>query len=221
MTKTVTMPVAELILDYDLYPRHHIDTTNVTSISQAIDAGEQLPPVVADLGSKRVTDGFHRVTAYLRQSPDSRIKVTLIDYPDEQTMFVDAVQRNARHGVKLSSFDRARTVLIGDRLSIDTERLAGALAVDVDVLAKLRAARTAYDKSGKPVAIKRNARHLAGSKITERQERANRRAQGWPLSFHVDQIINAIEGDLVDWDDPRNGEAVARLREVLAAVPAA
>ena len=217
MSRTVTMAASELVIDFDLYPRHHIDSSNTRSIMEAIDAGETLPPIIADAASKRVVDGVHRTTAALRKDPDARVKVTLVEYADDGEMFLDAVRRNARHGVKLNNYDRARVLNIGDRLGVDEAAVAGALAVDVDVTAKLRAARTAYGSDGRPVEIKpRAAKHLAGTKLSEKQERAVRRSQGWPLYFHCDQIINAIEGDLVDWSDERNTEAIDRLRAALS-----
>lgn len=218
---TKTMPASELVIDFNLYPRHHIDRTNVRAIKEAMEAGEKVPAVIADAASLRVIDGVHRTTGALERDPAALIRVTLVEYADEGEMFLDAVRRNARHGVKLSSYDRARVVNVGDRLGIDPEAVAGALAVTVDVTERLRAARTAYDQQGKPVEIKRAARHLAGSKLTEKQRKANKRSQGWPLYFHCEQIINAIEGDLVDWTDERNTEALARLRAAISQSAAA
>lgn len=219
--KTKTMPAAELVIDFNIYPRHHVDRTNVRAIKEAIVSGEELPAVVADAASLRVIDGVHRVTGNLEIDENARIKVALVDYADEGEMFLDAVRRNARHGVKLSNYDRARVIHVAERLGIDDDAVAGALATTVDVTARLKAARTAYDDKGKPVQIKRAARHLAGSKLSQKQKRANERSQGWPLYFHCEQIINAIEGDLVDWTDERNTEALGRLREAIAQSAAA
>ena len=220
--RTKNMPASELVIDFNLYPRHHVDRTNVRAIKEAMSAGEDLPAVVADAASLRVIDGVHRVTGALELDENATIKVALIEYDDEAAMFLDAVRRNARHGVKLSSYDRARVVHVAERLGIDEEAVAGALATTVDVTARIKAARTAYDKdTGKPVQIKRAARHLAGSKLSKKQQRANQRSQGWPLYFHCEQIINAIEGDLVDWTDERNTEALARLRAAIAQSAAA
>lgn len=218
---TKTVRAAELVIDFNIYPRHHVDRTNVRSIKEAILAGEELPPVVVDSENHRVIDGVHRVTAALEIDENSQIKVQLVEYPDTASMFLDAVRRNARHGVKLSNFDRARVSIIAEELGIDEDAVAGALSTTVDVMQALKAKRTAYDDKGKPVEIKRSAQHLAGSRLSQKQQRANQRSQGWPMWFHVDQIINQIQGDLVDWSDVRNGEALERLRAVLATVEVA
>lgn len=218
MARTTTIRAADLVLDFDLYPRHRLDDTNIRRITDALEAGEKLPPVIACSATNRVADGFHRTEAVLRRDPDGTIRVQFHDYPTEQDLFLDAVARNARHGVTLNNWDRARVIQLGDRLGVDPAAVAGALAVTIDVTEKLRAARTAYTPDGQPVAIKRSARHLAGHQLTERQERANRRSQGWPVWFHCDQIVNAIEGDLVDWTDQKNREGLDRLTAALEGV---
>jgi hypothetical protein len=211
--RTKQIPAAKLVLDYKLYPRHHLDDVNVRGIANSLDAGEEPPPVVAERSTLRVVDGFHRVAAYLRRDTEAVIAVELVDYESDAELFEDAMRRNARHGVKLNPFDRSRCVQIGTELGLDVDRIAGALAVDVDVLGKLKAAKTAYDHDGKPLPIKRPLRHLAGQRLTERQERANRRSSGWSVRFHAEQIIQAIEGDVCDWTDEAT---VTALREVQA-----
>jgi hypothetical protein len=190
---------ASLILDYNLYPRHKLSPVNIRTISQAVAVGEQIPPVIADQASRRVIDGFHRVTEALRRDGD--VAVEWHDYADDAAMLVDAIARNARHGMPLEPFDRARCIELAADVGVGLDRLAGALAVNVDILGELHASRTAYDPDGKPVTIKRNLRHKAGSKLTGRQVEANRRSSGWPVRFHAEQIILAVEADLVPDDE--------------------
>lgn len=210
---TERLAASRLVLDFKLYPRHHLDDVNVKAIGNAIDTGEAPPPVVAERSTLRVVDGFHRVTAYLRRDTDAIIDVQLVDYTSDAELFEDAMRRNARHGVRLNPFDRSRCVQIGTELGLDVGRIAGALAVNVDVLGKLRAAKTAYDNTGKALPIKRPLRHLAGQRLTERQERANQRSSGWSVRFHAEQIVTAIQGDVCDWSDE---PTVTALREVHA-----
>lgn len=214
---TEQIPAAKLVLDYKLYPRHHLDDVNVKGIANSLDAGEETPPVVAERSTLRVVDGFHRVSAHLRLDSDAVIEVQLVDYASDAELFEDAMRRNARHGVKLNPFDRSRCVQIGGELGLDMDRIAGALAVNVDVLGKLRAAKTAYDGDGKALPIKRSLRHLAGQRLTDRQEKANRRASGWSVRFHAEQIVSAIEGDVCDWTDEATVAALRKVHGLLSA----
>lgn len=216
MTRRAEMVSAEsLVLDFNLYPRHALSSVNLRRIGEAIAVGEQLPPVRADRASRRVIDGFHRVTWKLRAGQP--VEVEWHDYADDAAMLLDAIALNARQGMPLEPYDRARCLELADGLGIDLDQLAGALAVDLDVLGKLRATRTAFDPEGKPVMIKRSLRHKAGGKLTRRQVEANRRASGWSVRFHAEQIILAIEADYVP-EDEATAQALARLAELLPSV---
>lgn len=210
--KPQMVPAASLVLDFGLYPRHQLIGVNLRTLNEALDAGETLPSVIVDRTSKRVIDGFHRVTLALRRDED--IAVEWRTYKDDAAMFLDAVALNARHGVPLEPFDRARCLEIADGFGIGVSTLASALAVNVDVLGALRATRTAFTPKGAPVTIKRSLRHKAGTKLTEKQVKANERSSGWPVSFHANQIVEAIEADLVP-DDAQTRDAIARLKRVL------
>lgn len=221
-TRPKKLPAASLVLDYNIYPRHHIDSANVSRLRQAIEAGEQLPPVIADRESLRVIDGFNRITAWLRIDEAATIEVELRDYADDAAMFLDAVALNARHGLALSTYDKSRCMMLAEQLTIDPEAIAGAMSITVDTAAKLRAVKTAYDDKGSPLPIKRPLRHLAGSKLTKKQEHANQRSSGWSVRFHAEQIVQAIDGDIVDWSDAAAVEALRLMVEkVMSALPVA
>lgn len=211
-----SLPASELVLDFSFYPRHTLDRHNLRSILTALEAGEHLPPVRADRASRRVTDGFHRVTAYLRLDANLPVEVDLIDYPDEAAMLLDAGRANARHGARLTSYDQAHYLGLCDGRGISREDAAEALAITVDKADAIRRSRTGYDKAGRPLQIKRSARHLAGQELDDSQVRANERSSGWPLSFHCEQIINALDGGIFNWDEESEVAALRHLSEVLA-----
>lgn len=203
--------VANITTDEKIYPRNTIDTAHVADLARALNAGEKLPPIIID-GKNRVVDGAHRLTAWRQvHGVDSKIPAEIVDYPDDAAAFLDAVTRNARHGVKLNPFDRARTITIADALGITRDALATAMAVKVDVLGEIKKRSTATDSAGNVVAIKRSARHLAGTELSDKQIEAIKGSSGWPVRFHAQQIIDAIRGDLIDYED---AAAMAMLREL-------
>jgi hypothetical protein len=107
------------------------------------------------------------------------------------------------------------------RLGIPSEDLAAVLALTLDKYEALRAARFATDTEGKPVLLKRSNRHLAGTKLTKKQVHGNSKASGWQLTFHIDQLINALEANLVDYHDDAVVPKLRRLHKVLDDVLAA
>ena len=216
MTTPTLMRASLLVLDWSLYPRHKLDEVNIRSLRQAREAGEDLPPVHIDQNSKRVIDGFHRVTMVLRSDPDGEIAVTKSRYRDDTEMFLDAVRRNARHGARLQPYDKARCVNLAAELHVDDDALADALGVSVDITAKIRASRTGYDPDGKPLELKRPLRAHAGRKLTHKQVNANEHSSGWSARFHAEQILLLLDADLVDWDDDATRTALTILAATLA-----
>lgn len=197
-----TMKAAELVLDFDLYPRNNVDTSNVRAMVDALAAGVELPPVIIDRKSKRVIDGFHRTKAALRfHGDDAEIVVIEKNYATEAAMFLDAMKYNASHGARLDSADRARCTIIAERLSIPTEAVAGALHTSVDKIGALRTDRTARDCSGMTIPLKSTIRHMAGKKLTKRQEETNTRSSGMNQVFYVNQVIDLIEAKLLNMED--------------------
>src|SRR5688572_5167258 len=89
--------ISDLVLDFNLYPRNDVSSVNVTSLIDAIEMGDPIPPPVVDKSSKRVIDGFHRVNAYKRLA-HQEIEVTFREYKNEKDMFADAVRLNRAHG---------------------------------------------------------------------------------------------------------------------------
>jgi hypothetical protein len=211
-----TVLAAELVFDYSLYPRSVTDDAHVARLAEALRAGETFPPVVADRRSRRLVDGFHRVKAYLRVLGDeATCTVEWRDYPTEQELFLDAAKLNARHGLRISRLDEAHCMAVAIRLGIEPADLAAVLALTVEKYEALRQARFAVDANGEPVLLKRSNRHLAGTKVTAKQVKGNVKASGWRLTYHADQLINALESNLVDYQDATVVPKLERLHALL------
>lgn len=211
--------VSELVLDFDLYPRNHIDTQHVAYMKEAAKTGCVFPPIVADQKSKRVTDGFHRTRMYeALYGADHKVEVLLKRYKTEGDMFLDACRYNATHGNALTTADRTRCTIIAARLEVDSAALAGSLHVPMETLERLRVDRTATSPNGKGVhvALKRTIKHKAGGSLTKEQVSANDKLSGMQQAFYVNQIITLIENDLLDTSDRNLLERLGILRGLLS-----
>lgn len=207
---------AELVLDFDLYPRNNVDTHNVRNLVDALTAGAELPPAIIDKKSRRVVDGFHRVRAYLRKYGDSA-EITVVEksYADDAAMFLDAMRYNASHGAKLDPCDRTHCVLIAERLSIPLDAVAGALNMPADKLGTLRVDRTAT-AGGLTIALKRTvAEKFAGRKLNKRQVECNEKLSGMNQVFYVNQLVELIEAKMLDLEDERLMERLKFLHGLL------
>lgn len=214
-----TMKAAELVLDFDLYPRNNVDQHNIKNLVDALAAGAELPPVIIDAKSKRVIDGFHRVRATIRfGGDDATIAVIQKTYRNEGDMFLDAMRYNATHGAKLDSCDRTHCVIIAERLRIPMEAVAGALHMPADRLGELHNSRTAVDAGGLSLPLKRTMQHMAGRKLNKQQIAANERSSGMNQVFYVNQVIDLIEAKLLDTSNDKLLDRLRVLHELLDGV---
>jgi hypothetical protein len=205
----------ELVLDFDLYPRNNVDSHNVRGIIDAMEAGITLPPVVICKRTKRVADGFHRVRAVLQRDQEGEVDVVEKVYKTDAEFFLDAMRYNAHHGARLDPCDRTRCTIIAERLSIPLDQVAGALHMPTDKLGELKVARTATSTSGLSVPLKRTIQHMAGHRLTKSQVEANSGLSGMNQQFYANQLISLIENGLLDKEDEKLFERLAKLRELL------
>ena len=205
------LKVSQLVLDYGLYPRHHLDDMNCRRIRAAIEAGEKLPPLTVDRKTKRVADGFHRATEYGRIDADYSVAVEFKDYVNDSELFLDAVRRNARHGTALTSFDHARVITLADGWKISHADIAAALAVPLATIDKVKIARSAKATDGRSIQVKRSFSSLAGSVLPPKMERLNNKAQGFSASFYAEQLITLMDAGVVDWDDAATNATLTKL----------
>jgi len=205
---------AELILDYNLYPRHQVNPMHVADLRRAIEAGCELPPIIADRQSRRVVDGFHRVKAVLRISPDAAIAVEWRDYKSEADLLLDAIALNAAHGEKLTPYDKARCISLAEQYGIEKVQLAQALRIRVVELENLTVRKFAYD-GVRQIPIKGTLRPFAGKRLSEEQVEGNRRAGGPPALFFINQVRNLIVCNLIDRNDQTVVSALMELHKLI------
>ena len=206
---------AVLVLDFELYPRQKIDAVNVGEIAEAMEAGEVLPPIVADKKSKRVIDGFHRIRAALKvEGEDAEIEVEFRNYNSEAEMFKDAVLFNASHGRKLTSYDKTHCIFKAQRLGIENTEIQKILHFKPAKIEKFKIEKVGiYKKTNVP--LKRTVQNLAGKKLTKAQVETNEKAGGMPVLFYVNQIIRVIESGSIDAENENLIEGLSQLLEVL------
>jgi hypothetical protein len=205
-----------LVLDYSLLVRD-VDGVTVHRLVEALSAGEKLPPVEIDEHSRRVVDGFHRVTAWRRlYQPTEPVPCIPRSFASDSEMFLAAAAANARHGRPLSSWDCANILRRADELGISRERIAEALAVRAVTLDKIAERRFAYGESGETIVLKNTIRHMAGGHVTCRQVAANERLSGLRQTYFVNQVIWLLENDLIDPADRSLAEKLDILADLLA-----
>lgn len=210
--------LAELILDYNFYPRTQIDSSHVRYLRIAHEGGAHLPPPITDRKSKRVVDGFHRVTMYRRIDPETEINVIEKNYKDEAAMFAEAMRLNAHHGRNLGPFDRMHCILRAEELKMTVDQIAANLSMTVEAIGELKTDRIGnlrVDGVKTEIPIKRTIHHMSGKQLTKRQYEANDKLGGMNQIFYVNQLIELIEADLLDLSNANLRQRLAYLFDLL------
>jgi len=215
--KRRTVPLAELVFDFDLYPRTKIDSAHVAALAEALRAGAELPPLTVEAGSMRIIDGFHRARAYRTVEGDgAKVPIQEVQYGSECEAFLAAVRANAAHGRHFSTQDRVHAALLADKLGIDEEAVATALNMRPERLGELKIDRTAIAAgSNLHVPLKRTIRHMAGRRLTKSQQEAQRHLGGMNQLFYVNQLIWLVRENLLDKENERLMEALRELHGLL------
>lgn len=213
------IPLARLVLDWTLYPRHEVDSTQVSRLANALAVGEELPPIMVDRKSLRIVDGMHRYSAYLRTlGEDGEIPAVLKTYRNVQEMFLDAVRTNARHGVPLESIDQAHAVLLARDLGVGIGKLASAMAIPEAKLEPLNRSdsnRYATGPGGETVILKTALRHKGGGRLTKAQVAVNDSLVGMKATYFIGCVLKLLRHKLFDPEDESVMELLRELKEEL------
>lgn len=218
-----TIKVSELVLDFTLYPRGEVDSQHVGYIREAMKAGVELPPIIAEKKTLRVVDGFHRTKAYIGEHGEGHeIEIVEKSYKSDAELFLDAARYNSAHGANLSRFDRVHCILRAEQLGITVEQIASALSITADAAGQLRVNRVGQLRATKAsggnhmqIPLKRTIQHMAGQTLSRSQEEANGKLGGMNASFYVNQLCILIENGLLDKANEKLFARLAKLRELL------
>jgi hypothetical protein len=98
-TQTKIEKIADLVLDWRLYPRKEVDHQVVKTYANALKAGSVFPPIKVGLfkGDKVVVDGFHRVESRILLKIDYA-DCSILPFQSEAELFAEAVRLNSSHG---------------------------------------------------------------------------------------------------------------------------
>ena|GEM_PF-1201422 len=221
--EVVQLPLAKLVEDFDLYPRHAVDTAHVQSLVFALESGATLPPIIADKRSKKITDGWHRARAYRRVlGPEAVVDVELGPYKNKAEMIVDAVARNATHGRPFDAIDRTRSVVMLRTIGCSDAQIGLALKVPEARVEKLMVKLASAPKSSgetipgtNRIALKRSVIHLAGQTLTKSQAQTHAMLPGVSFLLIARQLYQGLLEKMVNLEDEKLVKQLAELRDLL------
>lgn len=139
-----TVRYSDLHMDMNLYPRGEVDIERVENLRNVLETGTALPPIIIDQRN-RIVDGFHRARAHQWAGPEfgSAIPCEVHTYKDDAEFFLDAIRRNADHGLPLSKTDQQHCLSLAERHGVSVAQLATVLSVRVERVTGLAQTKSA------------------------------------------------------------------------------
>lgn len=232
MTKA-TVKLSELVEDFDIYPRHSVDSSYVSDLARAIQAGDQLPLVRVDKKTKRIVDGFHRTRAWRKVlGRGGEIEADLRTYASEQDLLKESIELNAKNGRKLDQQDRSRSALLLERHGVTVKEIAVVLHTTEQRVQELINVRVVLVKpaqgggGGTPAPpVKHPAKPVAypqpgdsPRELSPEQYQVMSSSSGHRTAQTVAQLTRELESGLVDLSVAGLREKLWRLHDVIESV---
>lgn len=225
--KIISIPLAQLVEDWNIYPRHALDDVHVNKLLRAIEANTRLPEPIIDNKSKRIIDGWHRCRAWRRYLGDMGIiDVITRDYADEIAILLDAISLNTSHGRPLDKIDYVRCVTLCRERQVDSHQIAAILHRTVREVNRLATDIVRVPPSSTNVIIpgttqlvpaKRPIKHLSGQLLTAEQAAHLPSVPGTSYLMIARQLIDAVKYELANREDVSLQATLVELRDALIA----
>ncbi len=100
----MTVSIDDIVFDISIYPRGEWAARTVERYSEALSAGEVLPPIVIEEGTNRLLDGLHRWKAHQQVGKDT-IEAEVHEVPAGVPAKLYAASLSARHGDRMTGDD--------------------------------------------------------------------------------------------------------------------
>ncbi len=195
------IPSALLVHDTTIYPRTDVNAINISSLSEAILLGNELPPIVIEAKTNRIVDGVHRWRAHIKAFGEAcEVECDVREYASDADLFLDAVGLNSTHGLKIMPTDQIRIFYLGESLGLSKEKMAQAMRMRFDKAERMITLRTAFrelpDGKKEPVVLKGAMKSFSGATLTDQQIATNKSIGGMQPLYYVNQLVALIKSGI-------------------------
>jgi DNA-binding MarR family transcriptional regulator len=95
------IPLNDVVYDQSIYPRAEWSQATANRYAEAINAGDEFPPIVLETDTNRLLDGMHRWQAH-KQALKDEIRVIWEEVPEGVPAKLYAASLSARHGDRIT-----------------------------------------------------------------------------------------------------------------------
>jgi hypothetical protein len=180
--------VCDVKFDESIYPRSQWSGETVERYSDALDAGQEFPPIILEPGTCRLWDGWHRLSAHRKSGRES----------------ISVVWRECPDGIPAKLFAASFSIKHGDRIKHDDLRQVARETMEVNPDFDLKTMAAMCGVSLKTIGIwvgdipeKRRLLRQAKAKLLVRGGWTQQRVAA-ALGISQPQVINDLKVQIVD-----------------------
>lgn len=220
MTKSIKL--SKLKIDKKLTQLRPINLMYVSRYRQAYRTGANMPMIIIEKGTDRVTSGNHRLTAMLQEyGPDQKMEVIEKSYKSEKEVLGDFIKENVDHGNALDGASRTRLsmALIDEGATYEeVAELFNVAVIRIKKWGEKTVIVTGKTKKGvktQRVGVAKRGSNIKGKTVTEKQyKKHTQKHRGLPVTSMANQLSDYLDNDWVARDE-NNTKALNRLYKAL------
>jgi len=222
--KTEIVNIEDIIINDGIYPREKPSEVRIGEYLSSYKAGAKFPPVIVDIKTKQLIDGRHRYDMY-RKAGAQQIEVEWREFENEKELIWYAINLNSTHGLKLTTFDQARCIIMGESAGMTEEELSSAMVITKSRFETIRVNRIRNvevgtiqgpDKKDIPkfesVAVKRIISEATEDTVNTAQLAAQKSMGCMRALVYIKESIHILKLNLLQFSDV-NADFVKQLNE--------
>ncbi len=218
MVKQKLLNLKSIKTDPELYPRNQVSYIPMIRYASAMTTGAIFPPITVTKEGRKymLIDGAHRIAA-AKLNKETHIQAEILENLSKKEIFIESIKRNNAHGLQFSAQEQAKAILKLRNLKVTKEEISELVRIPLEriepFLAKRMMRIVGSRGADKGVEVlKKELKHLAG---TDSMEIDQNEFIGASQVRMINDLINLIQNDLIDWDNKLVARKMKKLTKLL------
>lgn len=227
--KSEIVQVKDIVVDSELYPRTSYAWHTALAYQQRMENGEKFPLItLARLnGTLYLIDGKHRLEAIKslkqldkkgnRVKPREKyIKAEVMTGMTKQEIYIEAINRNSKHGLPFTAYDKARMIIKLRDLKIPELKISKIVGMPIASMKTFESRKMMNTFGGKVIALKKPLRFFAGTISNEEDMETIQTNMGGESQFQIiHELVILFENKLINLKDPNVKNELKQLKKYL------
>ncbi len=215
--KVVKMKLGDINID-GRYRVRDINAHMIACLVDALNAGASLPKKIVDQEGALV-EGFHRYEALMKHyGAGYEVEVIKRDFDSIKARLLCAGEENQKNGLRLNPFEEKRLAFRLAKEDASLEEISSAIGRPVKKIMTWhdQAIIVTEGRKKTPKPRKGGISKEITTMTAKQYDEMEKKASGWTLVFHANQVIHHIENKTIIYDVV----TVAKLNELIAKITA-